>query len=86
MDDELDQPEELVHMLTKAGFVIVPLQTIIDALAEMEEYLRDKAGIDQEQLDKYLEKIEALVGREEAFNLELDEILSWIKAFQSTES
>ena len=76
--------DELVHIITESGFTIVPIQTIIDALAQMEQYLREQAGITQEELEGYLEKIEQLVGREEAYKLELDEILSWIKAFQNS--
>lgn len=79
---EDEDKDELVHIITESGFTIVPIQTIIDALAEMEQYLKDEAGISQEELDTYLQKIEDLVGKEEAFGLQLDEILSWIKAFK----
>ena len=83
-DKEESSNDELVHIITESGFTIVPIQTIIDALAQMEQYLREQAGITQEELEGYLEKIEQLVGREEAYKLELDEILSWIKAFQNS--
>jgi DNA repair ATPase RecN len=58
------------------------MQTIIDALAQMEQYLMDQAGISQEELENYLERLQNLIGLEESYKLELDEILSWIKAFQ----
>ena len=85
-DDSTDQEKEdvLIEILTASGFHIVPLKTIVDALAEMESYLKDQAGISQEELEAYLEKIEHLVGKEEALKLELDEILSWIRAFQTS--
>lgn len=86
MNDEEERPdeEELTRLLSSSGFTIVPIQTIIDALAQMEQYLKDEAGITQEELESYLEKIQELVGEEEAMQLELDEILSWIKAFQGS--
>lgn len=80
-DNKFDK-DELVHIITESGFTIVPIQTIIDALAEMEQYLKDEAEIDQEQLDTYLQKIEDLIGKEESYKLSLEEILSWIKAFK----
>jgi hypothetical protein len=85
MDDpELrNQDNVLAEILEASGFQIVPLQTVVDALAAMEEYLRDQTGISQEELEEYLKRIEDLVGRQEAFRLELDEIVSWIRAFQS---
>lgn len=84
MDDQENSldGDELVHLITESGFTIVPMQTIIDALSEMEQYLKDQAGISQEELEEYLQKIQNLIGLEESYKLELDEILSWIKAFQ----
>ena len=84
MDDQEESldGDELVHLITESGFTIVPMKTIIDALSEMEQYLKDQAGISQEELEEYLQKIQNLIGLEESYKLELDEILSWIKAFQ----
>lgn len=84
MDDEKESidGDELVHLITESGFTIVPMQTIIDALASMEQYLREQSGISQEELEQYLQQIQDLIGVEESYKLELDEILSWIKAFQ----
>lgn len=72
----------LVTILTKSGFRIVPIQTVVDALSQMEEYIRDQTGLSQEELESYLEKIENLVGREEAFKMELDDIVAWIEAMR----
>lgn len=83
-EQEFLDRDELVHIITESGFTIVPFQTIIDALAQMEQYLKDQAGISQEELDEYLQRIENLVGKEETYKLELGEIISWIKAFQSS--
>jgi hypothetical protein len=79
-----DEEDVLVEILSASGFHIVPLKTIIDALSEMEEYLKDEAGISQEELEEYLKRIEELVGKEESLKLELGDILSWIRAFQSS--
>lgn len=82
-DDKKDfDSDELVHIITESGFTIVPVQTIIDALAKMEQYLMEQAEVSREELEDYLQRIEDLIGREETYKLELDEILSWIKAFK----
>ena len=82
MVEEPEDNEELVHLITKSGFTIVPLQTIIDALAEMEKYIQRETGLSEEKLEEYLKKVENIVGREEAMTLELDEIVSWIRAIR----
>lgn len=81
---EVNEDNVLVEILTASGFHIIPLKTIIDALSEMEEYLKKEAEINQEELEDYLKKIEDLIGREEAFKLEVEEILNWIRAFQNS--
>ena len=83
MSEEQEGEEDvLIEILTASGFHIVPLKTVIDALAEMESYIKEQVGISQEELEEYLKRIEELVGKEEALKLELDEIISWIRAFQ----
>ncbi len=80
--DDLDDTD-LADFLEASGFKIVPIQAVIDALAEMERYLKEQAGISQEELEALLVQIETLVGREEAMRLELDEILGWIRAIKN---
>lgn len=84
MSDNSSEDEEdvLVQLLSQSGFRIVPLQTIIDALAEMEAYLRERSGLSQEELETVLQRIEDLVGKEEAMKMDLEEILRWIETLQ----
>lgn len=78
-------PEDmLVSIITKSGFKIVPIQAVVDALAQMEEYICDQIGLAQEELDPYLEKIESLIGKDETYRLELDEIVGWIRAIRGS--
>lgn len=81
MDDE-DPDDTLVEIITASGFSIVPLQAVIDALAEMEAYICMEADVAEEELDGYVNRIEELLGREEAMSLSLDEIVSWIRAIR----
>jgi hypothetical protein len=86
MDEKEPKPEEedvLIQILSDSGFRIVPLQTIIDALSEMETYLREQAGVSQEELEVLLQQVEDLVGKDEATKMDLDEILGWIRAVKS---
>ena len=75
-----DSKDPLREILSNSGFVIVPMQTVIDALAEMEEYMAAQTDMTREELQVYLNKVEEVVGKEEALSLDTDEIISWIKA------
>lgn len=79
----MDPDETLTEILEASGFVLVPVQAVIDALAAMESYLREQTGLDQAELDACLFQIEELLGHQEACSLELDEIIAWIRALQT---
>lgn len=80
---EDDDPEDiLVELLTESGFTVVPLRAVIDTLAEMEAYICSEADVMEEELEGYVQKIESLLGREEAMSLSLDDIVSWIRAIR----
>lgn len=80
-DQNLD--DQILMFITESGFKVVPFQAIIDALAQMEDYIKLETGLDQKELDFYLDKLENLVGKEEAMSMEVDDIIKWIKAFRS---
>lgn len=82
MSEELNPDETILMFLTKSGFTVVPIQAIVDALAEMENQIMQEANLSREELDKYLKKVEELVGKEEAFHLQVDEIVRWIQAIR----
>ena len=76
--------DEILMFITESGFKVVPFQAIIDALAQMEDYIKTQTGIDQEELDFLLGKIEDLVGKQEAMSMEVEDIIRWINVFRST--
>lgn len=80
MSEEESPEDQILMFITESGFSVVPIKAIIDALAEMEDHIKTATGLSQEELDDYLQKVEDLVGRDEAMHLELDEIISWIRA------
>ena len=80
--EDLGPEDHLLMFITESGFKVLPAQAIIDALSEMEQYLKDQLNISQEELDQYLDRLENLVGREEALHFGLDEIVGWVKALR----
>ena len=82
MEEDESDMDFLVEMLEASGFKVVPIQAIIDLLAEMEEQVRDATGLTQEELDPVLDKIQELVGYEESLTMSLDEIIGWVRAIQ----
>lgn len=79
---DYDENDPLLAIISQSGFKIVSMQAVIDALSVMEKFLMDATGTDQKELDLLLDKLETLVGKEEAMKMDLDEIVNWIKTFQ----
>lgn len=79
---EEDSTEQLLTVIEQSGFKIVSMQAVIDALAGMEDHLRKVTGISQVELDQLLDRLEVLVGKDEAMKMDLDEIANWIRTFK----
>lgn len=80
--EEVDPEDQILMFITESGFKVISLQAVVDALAEMETYIKAQTGTNQEELDFYLGKLEELVGKEEAMGLEVQEIINWINVFK----
>jgi hypothetical protein len=73
-DDEMDS------LFKDLGFKLVPIESLIQAYEAMTEYLCFHTGLDRQSLSEPLKKLYDLLGEEECYKLELDEIVSWVKA------
>ncbi len=80
--EDNNSAESLIEIITESGFKVVSVQTVIDALAAMEQYICDQVGIEHSELEPYIEKVQEIVGQEESLSMDLDEIVSWVKAIQ----
>ena len=80
MSDE-DFGSNLARILEDSGFTVVPVQALIDALAQMEEYVKERTGVDQEELDRCMQRIDDLLGPD-TMNMELDEVVRWVNVLK----
>lgn len=81
IDDNDFEKESLIMFITESGFKFIPIQTVVDALSEMEQYMMQQTGVEtHEELENYLNKIKEILGEKESMELDLEEIISWIKA------
>jgi hypothetical protein len=79
---EDDSTAQLLTVIEQSGFRIVSMQAVIDALAVMEDHLMRVTGVEQAESALLLDRLELLVGKDEAMKMDLDEIADWIRAFK----
>lgn len=80
--DEESTTEYLESVIQGSGFMIVPVDAILDLLAKMEATVSEETGVPVDELDAYIEKIEDLVGPEETMHMSLDEIIAWVRVLK----
>ena len=83
-EEDFNFEDPLLLFITQSGFNVVSVQAVIDALAEMEEYIMEQTGLNHEELEIYMKRIEELLGKEEAMHLQLDEIVGWVRAMKDS--
>lgn len=74
--------DHISEMIEESGFTILPVDAIMNLLAQMELYVSEQAGVPVEDIDGYINQIEELVGSEEAMYMDLDEIVAWVRVFK----
>jgi hypothetical protein len=77
-------PEEdsiLQDAMHNSGFSVVSINALHEALTKMEEYLMYHTGLNKQELSDNLVRLQNLVGEEESNELELEDIVKWLKAF-----
>ena len=82
--EENEKKDPIKKILEEAGFVVLPLEQIQAILEEMESQIMHETDINnREELEFYLNKLEELVGEEEAQTLDLEQVIKWLKALKS---
>lgn len=74
--------EGLSEVLKASGFQIIPVEDVINLLARMEEYVCERTDVSPEALYVYIDRLETLVGSDEASEMGLDEIVAWVNVLK----
>lgn len=82
MTPDDDSMDFLTNLIEESGFVIVPVDAIMDLLAKMEEHVSEQTGVPVEELDGYMERLSDLLGPEEVYTMELEQIISWVNVLK----
>lgn len=75
--------DHITEMVEESGFTILPADVIMNLLAQMELYVSKQTGVPIEDIDRYIEQLNNLVGSEEAMYMDLDEIVAWVRVLKS---
>lgn len=83
LDEEFFDRDFLTEALEASGYKIISLESLMAVLDEMNRQIMHETNIDTErELDFYLDKVEELLGSEEAKKLDINQVIQWVKTLK----
>lgn len=83
LDDEFLDRDFLTEALENSGYTVIDMDSLQAILDAMERQIMHESNIDtQEELEFYLNKIEELLGSEEAQKLDINQVIGWVKTLK----
>lgn len=82
-DEEFFDRDFLTEALEASGYTVIDLESLTAILDEMNRQIMHETDIDTpEELEFYLNKVEELLGPEEAKKLDINQVISWVKTLK----
>jgi hypothetical protein len=82
-DPDFDRDDDvLMKYLEEEGLALVPLDFMRELMGLMEEHIMRVTGIDKDELDKIVSRLEDLLGEDGMMDLSLDGIIGWVETLK----
>lgn len=82
-DEEFEDRDFLTEALEAVGYQVIDLESLQAILDEMGRQIMHETNIEtEEELDFYLNKIEELLGSEEAQKLDINQVIRWVRTLK----
>ena len=82
-DPDFDRDDDvLMKYLEEEGLALVPLDFMRELMGLMEEHIMRVTGIDKDELDEIVSRLEDLLGEDGMMDLSLDGIIGWVETLK----
>lgn len=82
-DPDFDRDDDvLMKYLEEEGLALVPLDFMRELMGLMEEHIMRVTGVNKEELDEIVERLEDLLGDEGMMDLSLEGIVGWVETLK----
>ena len=82
-DPDFDRDDDvLMKYLEEEGLALVPLDFMRELMGLMEEHIMRVTGIDKDELDEIVSRLEDLLGEDGMMDLSIDGIIGWVETLQ----
>ena len=82
-DPEYADDDILQQYLDEEGLVLVPIDFMRELMILMEAHVQNVCGVDKEQLNEIMIRLEDLLGEDGMMDLSIDGIIDWINTLKN---
>ena len=82
-DDEIDRDDILEQYLEEEGLLLVPVEFMKELMVLMEAHIETVCGVDREELNDILVRLEDLLGEDGMMDLSIDSIIGWVNTLKT---
>ena len=82
-DPDFDRDDDvLMKYLNEEGLALVPIDFMHELMQLMEAHIMKVTGVDREELDEIVERLEDLLGEDGMMDLSIDGIIGWVETLK----
>jgi hypothetical protein len=84
MDPDFDRDDDvLMQYLEEEGLALVPIEFMRELMLLMEEHIVNVCGVDRDELNDIMIRMEELLGEDALMDLSVQDIIGWVDTLKS---
>jgi hypothetical protein len=84
MDPDFDKDDDvLIQYLEEEGLALVPIEFMRELMGLMETHIENVCGINREELNDILVRLEELLGEDGMMDLSVEGIINWVETLKN---
>jgi hypothetical protein len=84
MDPDFDKDDDvLMQYLEEEGLALVPIEFMRELMLLMEEHIVNVCGIDRDELNDIMIRMEELLGEDALMDLSVQDIIGWVDTLKN---
>jgi hypothetical protein len=84
MDPDFDKDDDvLMQYLEEEGLALVPIEFMRELMLLMEEHIVNVCGVDRDELNDIMIRMEELLGEDALMDLSVQDIIGWVDTLKS---
>ena len=84
MEDQFRDDDALERYLQEENLALVPLDFMRELMILMEEHVRRETGVNKDELDEIIMRLEELIGEDGMMDLSMESLVGWVNTLKNS--